>query len=246
MFLKLQPIIYSIIFFLGLEFIMFSHRHVIATAVILLFFSIYAGKRLGGRWGFSTLPAFFSVSSIALLYLIALSYEQQIFAVLASAMYYLSLLGAYRLGQYRDDKTAKGMNMAATASTIFFTYASAYGLYLNFLVPIYILMISYLVVTLLVSYQHFSIGKDNSKRVVWIYSFIVALIMSELIWTMNFWPFGYLTTGVIALILYYVIWDVIQCYFSGNISKKRVVTNLVLITFLIGMILMSAKWIPVI
>jgi hypothetical protein len=246
MFLKLQPIIYSIIFLLGLEFIMFFHRHVIAAAVILLFFSIYTGKRLGGKWKFATLPAFFAVSSIALLYLIALSYEQQIFAILASAMYYLSLLGAYRLGQYQDDKTAKGMNMAATASTIFFTYASAYGLYLNFLVPLYLLMISYLIVTLLVSYQHLSIIKIDDKKVVWIYSFILALVMSELIWTMNFWPFGYLTTGVIALILYYVIWDIIQCYFLNNISKKRVVSNLVLFTFLIGMILMSAKWIPVI
>lgn len=139
------------------------------------------------------------------------------------------------------------MVMAATASTIFFTYASFYGIYLNFLVPLYILMIAYLVVTLLVSYQHFSIIKrDSDKLPVWIYSFLLSLAMTELIWTMNFWPFGYLTTGTIALILYYVLWDIIQSYFLKVLSRKRVVANTILFSVLIALILLSSKWIPVI
>lgn len=245
MFIKLQPLVYSIIFLFGLESILFAYKYVFATAIFVLIFSAYSGRRLGGKWKYSVLPAFFSLSSISLLYLIALNYEQQIFSILAAFMYYLSLLSAYRLGQYEGDKTAKGMNMAATVSTIFFTYASAYGLYLNFLVPIYYLMIVYLIVTLLISYQHFSIIQGKDKKTVWIYSFLLALIMSELIWTMNFWPFGYLTTGVIALILYYIIWDIIQCYFNDLISRKRVASNLILFTFFIGLVLISAKWIPV-
>ncbi len=244
MFIKLQPLIYSLIFLVGLESVLFAYKYVFIIAVFLLLFSIYGGKSLGKKWIYSILPAFFSLSSISLLYLIGLGYEQQIFCILTFFMYYFSLLSAYRLGQYEGDQTAKGMNMAATASTIFFTYASAYGLYLNFLVPLYYLMLTYLFVTLLVSYQHFSII-NSDKKIAWIYSFILALIMSELIWTMNFWPFGYLTTGVIALILYYIIWDIIQCYFNDLISRKRVVSNLVFFTFLIGFILISAKWIPV-
>lgn len=262
MFLKLRPLLYTLVFFAGLELITLFYRHVFLIAFFLLFFSVYGGRRLGGKWKFSTLPAFFSLSSISLLYLVALFYEQQIFIFLSSLMYYFSLLGAFRLGEYEGDKTARGMNMAATASTIFFTYASAYGLYLNFLVPLYSLMIVYLAVTLLVSYQHFSIiysppenenkiafgGKmsGSDRKPVWIYSFVLGLIMSELIWTMNYWPFGYLTTGVIALILYYVIWDIIQCHFQDILSRKRVAANMILFTFLIGCVLISAKWIPVI
>lgn len=246
MFLKFRPLLYSLVFLIGLEFIIFFYRHVFVVAILLFIFSIYESKKLGGKWKYSTLPAFFSISSVSLLYLIAVGYEQQIFIALASFMYYLSMLGAYRLGQYEGDKTARGMNMAATASTIFFTFASAYGIYLNFLVPLYYLMIAYLIVTLLVSYQHFSIVKENNNRSVWIYSSILALVMSELIWTMSFWPFGYLTTGTIALILYYVIWDIIQSYFMDSLSRKRVIGNMVLFIVLIGCILISAKWIPVI
>jgi len=151
-----------------------------------------------------------------------------------------------RLGEYQGDQTAKGMNMAATIATIFFTYASFYGLYLNFLVPLYVLMVAYLVVTLLVSYQHFSIIKSDAEKTAWIYSFLLALVMSELIWTMNFWPFGYLTTGIVALILYYVLWDMIQSYFLNLLSKKRVMANAILFSILIFLVLLSSKWIPVI
>lgn len=246
MFLKLRPLICSLFFIAGLEAIVFFPEYVLFIVFFLFLFSLYQGKRIGKGWNFSVLPVFFTLSSVALLYLVTLIYEQQTFIILASIMYYLSLLGAYRLSRYENDQTARGMNMAATAATIFFTYAGAYGVYLNFLVPLYWLMAVYLVVTLLVSYQYFYIIKKTDKSLVWIYSFILALAMSEIIWTMNFWPFGYLTTGVIALILYYVLWDLIQSHFLNLLSKKRVVVNIILFSFVIGLILLSSKWIPVI
>jgi hypothetical protein len=270
MFLKLRPLLCSLVFLAGLELIVFFHRHVFIVALFLLIFSFYEGWKLGGRWKFSVLPTFFAVSSVSLLYLIALNYEQQVFILLATFIYYLSVLGAYRLNHYDQDKTARGMIMAATVATLFFAYSSAYGLYLNFLVPLYSLMLAYLFVTALVSYQYFSIiysfaGDDlhinpnlnitefmgektsmGDKKSAWIYSLLLALIMSELIWTMNFWPFGYLTTGVIALILYYTLWDIVRCYFLDSLNKKRVIGNVILFMFLIGFVLTSAKWIPVI
>ena len=252
-FLKLRPLLYSLIFLIGLELLTLFHRHVVFLAFFLVFFSVYFGKKSGGKWKYAILPALFSISSISLLYLIGIVYEQQIFIFLTFSMYYLSLLGSFRLGQYENDKTAQGMVMAATVATVFFTYTSAYGLYLNFLVPLYVLMAVYAAITILVSFQSFSLvfskndkGDAQSKISIWVYSFILALIMSETIWTMNYWPFGYLTTGAVALILYYVIWDIIQCHFQGILSKKRVTANIFLVTFLAGFILLSAKWIPVI
>lgn len=246
MFLKLRPLLCSLIFLLGLEFIALKQEAVLVVASSLFVISLFEGKKIGGKWFFSVLPIFFTLSSTALLYLITLAYEQQIFIALASSMYYMSLLGAYRLGKYEGDQTARGMNMAAASVTIFFTYASAYGLYLNFLVPIYVLMLVYLLVTLFISYQHFSIIKNDQKKLVWTYSFLLALVMVELIWAMNFWPFGYLTTGTVALILYYVLWDMTQGYFLNLLSKKRAIANAVFFSVLILMILASSKWIPVI
>lgn len=246
MFLKIRPLISSLVFFASLEIIILKAEFVFAIAIFLLLFSLYEGRKIGGHWFYSILPGFFVLSSTALLYLIGLMYEQQIFIILATIMYYLSLLSAYRLGKYINDQTARGMNMAAAFSTIFFTYTSAYGLYLNFFVPLYYLMLTYLVVTLLVSFQYFAIIKNNQRKIVWIYSLLLSLIMAEIVWTMDYWPFGYLTTGTIALILYYVLWDLTQSHFLNLLSKKRVVANMVFFTALISVVLLSAKWIPII
>lgn len=246
MFLKLRPLFFSLFFLVSLEVLVLSHNSAPIIAAVLFLVSLFEGRSIGKKWRYSILPMFFTLSTVAQLYLVALVYEQQIFIVLATIMYYFSLFGAYRLGLYGGDKTARAMNLAATAATIFFTYASLYGLYLNFLVPLYWLMLAYLFTTLFVSYQHFSIILGGGTRKVWIYSFLLALVMTELIWVMSFWPFGYLTTGTIALILYYILWDIIETYFLNLLSRKRVVANVVLFSILIGLILLSSKWIPVI
>ena len=249
MFLKLRPFFYSLLFLFSLELIVYIHNNpklVLVVIAILLLVSLREGKVIGGKWKFSILPIFFTVSSASLLYLITLGYEQQIFILLASAMNYLALFGAYRLGKYEKDQTAKGMNMAATSTTIFFTYAGVYGLYLNFLVPLYVLMLAYFLSTLLVSYQYFSIIKNGERKIVLIYSFLLGLTMMELAWVMNFLPFGYLTTGVIALILYYMQWSIVQGYFLNILSQKRAIANVLFFSFLILIVLLSSKWIPVI
>lgn len=249
MFLKLRLFFYSLLFFLSLEAIIFVRSEtnwVIAITVLLLLFSLREGKNIGTKWKFAVLPFFFALSSVALLYLIGLFYEQQAFILLASGMYYLAIFGASRLGAYEKDQTARGMNMAATSTTIFFAYASAYGLYLNFLVPLYVLMLAYFLITLFVSYQYFSIIGPGQENTVWLYSFLLSLAMMELIWSMTFWPFGYLTTGVIALILYYMLWDIIQCHFLDILSQKRAISSAVLFSFLVLIILLTSKWIPVI
>jgi len=249
MFLKLRPFFHSLLFLFGLEFVVYIHNNtkiVLVAIIFLLLFSLWGGKLIGGRWKFSVLPMFFTFSSASLLYLITPGYEQQIFILLAASMYYLALFGAYRLGKYAQDQTAKGMNMAATSATIFFTYAGTYGLYLNFLVPLYILMLAYFVITLLVSYQYFSIIKNDERKIVLVYSFLLGLSMMEISWAMNFWPFGYLTTGVIALILYYVLWSIVQSYFLSILSQRRTIINLLFFSFLILIVLLTSKWIPVI
>ncbi len=260
MFLKWQSLLYSLIFWIGLETIALEHKYVRFIVFFLLAISFYQGKKVGKKWKFSILPIFFTLSSVALLYLVTLTYEQQIFIILASSMYYLSLFGAYRLNQYSGDQTAKGMIAAATISTIFFTYAGAYGLYLNFLVPLWWLLITYSVITVLVSYQYFSIicfssnkvKKENSelalskkqKRIIWIYSFLMALAMAEIIWAASFWPFGYLTTGVITLILYYTLWDIVQSYFLSKLNRKRVISNVILCSVAVILVLVSSRWMP--
>jgi hypothetical protein len=241
MFIKLRLVLLSLIYFLGLEISIFNPDWIYYIIFFVAIFSFFESK----KWKFSILPIFFIVFSIGLLRLIAMLFEQQIFIILATGMYYLMILGNHRLNLYEKDQTARGMIMAATSTTIFFTFAASYGFYLNFLIPLYVLMSVCLVATFLISYQYFSIIENNQLKIA-LYCFILALIIAEIMWTMNFWPFGYLTTAVVALILYYVLWDLTQSHFLNLLSRKRVIANMIFFSVMIGFVLLSAKWIPVI
>ena len=246
MFLKIQPLLQTVIFILGLELIVFRAGLPLLIVVFLLAISAYNGAKLGRNWIFSILPFFFTLSSLALLYLITGRIDKHVFIILAAAIHYLAILGTCRLGAYIGDQTARGMNMAATASAIFFTYASAYGIYLNFFIPIHYLMFAYWLVTLMVSYQYFFLVDRSNRKKIWLYSFLLAFVMTEIVWIMNFWPFGYLTAGVIALILYYVLWDLVQSYFLNILNRKRVVANMIFFPIIIALVLLSAKWLPIV
>jgi len=245
MFIKIRPLLFSLLFLLSLEVIIFFPSRVFWIMGIILVFSAWAGITMGKRWIFFITPSFFALSCIGLLYLISINLEEQAFVVLSSLIYYLGLYGINRLGLYNKDRTALAMLMTTLTATIFFSFSSFYGIYLNFLVPIYVLMLAYFLVAFLISLVYFSLIQDNKKTAM-VYSLTLALIMSELIWTMNFWPFGYLTTGVIALILYYILWDLIRSHFLNILSKKRVVINLIFFSLLTTFILVTSKWLPII
>jgi len=91
MFLKFRPLLYSLIFLLGLEAMISRPDFVFGASLILLLISFFEGKKIGGKWIFAILPVFFTLSSVVLLYLITLPFEQQIFIFISSLMYYLSL-----------------------------------------------------------------------------------------------------------------------------------------------------------
>ena len=249
MFLKLRPLVYSLLFFWSLELIVYYRHHpqgVFWILAVLVVLSLREGRISGKKWKFAILPVFFTLSSVSLLYLVTLFYEQQAFIIIASLAQYLTLFGAYRLGKYDQDQTAKGMNALSATLTVFFAFAGSYGLYLNFNVPLQFLMLVYFIVTLSVTYQQLSLTNSFDSRRVWLYSFLLGLVMAEIAWMINFWPFGYLTTGVIALILYYVLWDLVQGHFSGLLVKKRILANLFFFFLVIVFILLTSKWIPVI
>lgn len=237
--------LYSLIFLLGLQIAVFKEGAVFLVAAAIMLFSFYISKKIGKTWSNTIIAPMFTASAFALLYLIDSLFEKEIFTLLGFILYYIGLLGIYRLKDYEKDQTARGMIAAGSSAAAFFFYTASYGFYLNFLVPLWILMLAFLMATTAVSYQYFRIINDK-KRIVWSYSITFGMIMAEVAWVINFWPFGYLTTGVIILMLYYIFWDLIQSYFLNILSKKRVAANVVFLSFLIALVLLTSHWLPVV
>lgn len=236
----------SLGFLVGLEAVTFFADWAFSLSVILLLFVFQSARRIGNSLLSSMTPLLFALSSVTVLYLIDSTSQRQGLIILSFAAYYLALLGIYRLRYYERDLTAKGMMAFTGMSTAFLFYSGVYGIYLNFAVPIWGLMLAYCGGTVMLSFQYLMILDRTNARRARMYSLILGLAMAETAWVINFWPFGYLTTGVIALMFYYVLWDLVQSHFQGLLSRKRVAVHLVLLCFLIGMVLSSTRWIPVV
>jgi hypothetical protein len=243
LFLKLSSTIFAVDFF---SFIFEKNFYIgIIIIFLILLYAIRAAHRISKRAVMTPLPLFFSLSALGLLYFISSPFQENIFILLSAGIYYFLLLGIYRLKSYEKDQTAIGILGASSVATIFFFYSSVYGIYLNFVFPLWALMLAFLFVTTLISFQYLWILKKDI-RMVWSYSLVLGLIMTEIAWVLNFWPFGYLTTGVVALIFYYIFWDLVCMAFKATLTKKRVIQNMAYFVCLAFVVLLSSHWLPVV
>lgn len=245
MFFHIIPFIYTLIFLLAGEVAVYQPRYSVYLVCFLFIFIFWSIRKTTNHFSHTIIPIILSSSSLALLFLIDLIAEKQIFLILSAFIYYLTLLGIYRLKSYFKDQTARGLIAAGAAASVFLFYSGAYGIYLNYQIPLWVLMLSFLTITIAVSYQYFRLLSVDRKKVL-NYSLILAMIMTEIAWVINFWPFGYLTTGAVILIFYYVLWDLTQSHFLDKLSKKRVIANIVFFSILIGLILASSSWLPMV
>lgn len=258
MFFHFQIFLYSIFFFIFLEFVSgdiigdwltsFSGRgnwFVVAIFIVSIAGFYQIAKRVSRKVNMTPIPVLLVTSTIGLLYFVQSIKQQQLLIILGAIAYYFLHIALYRLRTCESDKTARGIIASGSVSTIFLFYATSYGIYLNFAISLWVLMAMLMTVTILVSLQYFMLI-NNDKKDVLNYSLILGFVMAEIVWVLNFWPFGYLTTGVISLIFYYVFWDVAQCHFLGELSKKRIVANMIVFGCLTALVLSSTRWLPVV
>ncbi len=151
MFLKFKLIILSLVFATSLGVFSWQVNLYFAILGFLILFNLFLIWPLSGKVRFLAIPFFLSIGSLNLLYLVDGQIERILFIVLASIVYYLSLLGVYRLRYYDCDQTAQGMINLATIVTIFFWFISNYGWYLNFNIDSWLLVTTFITSTFLIS-----------------------------------------------------------------------------------------------
>lgn len=239
---------FSVLFFLSLLFI--SERSIVpawgfylTTCGSLIFLSVVAVKRLTDRWYTAYLPSTLAFSVPFLLSLIDRGVETRIFIIAASSLYYLALLGVYRLHQSPNDKTARAMlNLAALAS-LFFVFAATYGLYLNYEVPLSLLLGVFFFTSFVVAFQTFFAATDpKDARTSLLSAFVVGLLMTELMWVVHFWPFGYVTVGMAMLIHFFFFWKLGVDFLQDDVSLKQLLVQGGILLTLLGILVFSAHW----
>ncbi|EKE19241.1 MAG: hypothetical protein ACD_9C00073G0002 [uncultured bacterium] len=258
MFFHFQIFLHSLFFLIFLQFVsgefiseklgLISAGNVWIFMVIFFSLLVYFYKvalRISRRASMTPIPVLLVVSTTGLLYFVQSEGQKQILILIAASVYYFLHIALYRLRTYDKDKTARAIVAAGCVAAVFLFYATSYGIYLNFAISLWIPMSIFMLVTVLISLQYFWLINDNKKNV-FNYSLVLGFVMAEIVWVLNFWPFGYLTTGVISLIFYYVFWDIVQRHFLDELTKKRIIANMFVFGFLVALVLSSTRWLPVI
>lgn len=267
MLLKINALLLSMIFAGVLEIGVFKEEWFFQTMGILVIFSILVVWPLARKIRFLAIPFFLGLGSLSLLYLIDEPVEQHIFILFSTAVYYLALLGAYRLKFYPCDKTAIGMVNLATLATGFFWFVSNYGWYLNFQIGDWFLILTFIASTFLIGLPSLLICAESCrkiemrtksdtkqlsllpgsfssyhKQVVIFLNFVIAIIMGELIWAFSLWPFSYLSTGVIAVLVYYALWNVVRMFISSALCRRAIIIDAIVVCVSIIGILVTTRW----
>jgi len=168
--------------------------------------------------------------------------EQKVFVWVATILFYTSLLGIYRLKLVPTDMTARALLNTAALASLFFTYAAAYGLYLNYAVPVTLLMLVFFLATCIVAFQTlFWAGRDDIRAVL-LSAVALGTVMGELIWTVHFWPFGYLTAGAAMLMFFYGLWRVVLDLLHGTVTIKRILLEGSILLILLILLVVSSPW----
>jgi hypothetical protein len=240
---------WSAIFFLGLKLITLNQisptwSWYIFSSLPLVIISLIASRRITKRFSDAFLPGLLALAAPLLLLLIDHPVELQLFLVLSALMYYCALIGMYRLRHAPQDETAQSLLNTSAMAALFFFYAGVHGFYLNFDFPLWGLMLLYSLGTALTSYNTFvGIEREGApKKRLWFYSALLGLIMGELAWVISFWPFGYLTTGALSLIFFFMLWDISFDAFHRVLSLKKAVWHIIFFLILVSILLFSTPW----
>jgi len=269
MFLRFKLIVLSLVLAISLGVFSWSADFYFVVLGFLILFNLFLIWPLSGKLRFLAIPFFLSIGSLNLLYLIDGQVERILFIVLATFIHYLSLLGVYRLKQYDCDQTAQGMINLATIVTVFFWFVSNYGWYLNFNIDSWVLVATFITSTFLIALPSLTICfvscykiryrqkkqrktkknfiialREQSKveKVALFFSIVLAFIMGEIIWGLSFWPFGYLITGMTAVIIFFLFWSVIRRFILGRLTRKFVAVNMVVMLTLVVLMILTSPW----
>ncbi len=204
--------------------------------------ALFAAYRTTRKMMSIPIPLLFSLSTPTLLFLIDSRTHQHIFVVISAIAFYSLLLGLYRLRFAPTDETALAFLHAGGMASLLLFYAATYGLYLNFDIPLWMLMITMALSTFLVTYQMLRVLVKKKQNASLLCAAFLSLVMTEASLVTSMWPFGYLTTAALLLILFFFVWDALLHPPSRQCIERKFLWRTLLLCGLAALLLSSSPW----
>jgi len=259
----MRLLILPILYFLSIELILVRPSLFFWIALVLVIASILGVLQISKKKRlFSAIcPLMFLISSFFLLPLIGGKIIIHIYIILAAFIFWLSFLQLHLFfsSQERLLKISLDLGKSINLITCFLWFSGIYGLYINFYPSIWLVSLAMLLALPLFSFHFLKLSlftpfsaspQRASQRYFSVHkrfilpSLAITLIIFQIFWTLQFWPFAYLTIGAVMVIIYYVILDIWQSKFRGILSKRLILNRLALGGVLVVLVLATGKWMP--
>lgn len=210
----------------------------------ILFFNVVVAKRtiFHGSFAAMIIPGVYSLCAGLLLFFVDTVLGQYVFASLSTMLFLLTLRTEYYVTGESDVRAERGLFAAGTMGAMFLFFTSMQGFMINFTLPLWMFLAAFACVVYAVSFAYYSLVRGENRST--LYSFILALFFVQFAWIVQFWPFGYLTSGTVALIFYYVLWDILDRYAEGTFSRHHAIVDVVLLTGFTVLVLATSRWTP--
>ena len=207
----------------------------------------------------------FTTGSVLTLITIGRNSFQQLYIKLVSIMFFFSLIGLHRFFIQQENWMKKesikpkildsgfNLNQSIILISIFLISSGTYGLYIDLDLPLWFLTIIifttifsstiYLTKINFLKSKAEEIHLDTVKNKTFnFYSFLLSLIIVELIWALSFSPANHLTVGALILSIYYPYWNILKHYLRNKLTKKIVVTNILFFLFFLSITILLGQW----
>jgi hypothetical protein len=256
----------SLIFFVMMEFFFKSAGLSYASLITLFLISISSAFWIT-KYRFLPIILIVLYATGSVLFLITLGENsfQQLYIGISSLIFALALAGLYRffIQQEKWIKNEKmrpraldsgfNLNQVIILISIFLISSGIYGLYIDLDLPLWpILLIIFITIyfsTLYLTKINFLKSKacelylDSARNKTFnFYSFLLGLIIVELVWAMNFWPANHLTIGAIILLIYYFCWSILRDYLRNMLLRKTIIFNLLFFILFLGVTFFTGNW----
>lgn len=246
MLFHIPTLFFSILFFLSSGFVAGAFPDSLFLIIIFLIGIFLIVKSISDSYLLSILPTTFAISTVSLLFFVSGPVDRRVVSALSAGVFYIGLIGLYRLRQAPRDVTARGMLSILAMATLFFSFSAWYGIFLNFRrFNELALMISFGATSLIVSLTVFHFFFREARKTLF-FSFFLSFFCAEMAWFSTFWPFGYLTVGVAMLLFLSVLWEIVSRFSMGTVSGGRALWGFSIAMILLVVVLSSSVWLPVV
>lgn len=203
-----------------------------------------------------------AMGSVSFLLTIGQGAFQEYFILFASGLFVVAMVGLYRFFTPEEKRpqeekarlldTGFNLNQTIVFFSLFFLSSGVYGIYsianilpwqMTLIMFTGIYLSSYYLIRInFIKSQELELHLDYYKnRSFNFYSFLLALVMVELVWVMIFLPINPLTFGAIILSIFFSYWDIVRSYLRNELTRRKFLVAVLFAVIAVCAILFTSK-----